>query len=108
MKTRGKKLKLKRDDIYSYIIKRYDDTSDSIYPRELAKYFKLTIKQIDNYILKLEEENLVRRLKDTCPQPILPTFQGRKNYYDKILTLFPHCIQRQIKKLITIDIEIPE
>ncbi len=48
-------------NIYSYIIKKVDDTGKPIEPIELVKYFNLNIKQIEGYMLELEDMNLIIR-----------------------------------------------
>ncbi|KKK71158.1 hypothetical protein LCGC14_2916740 [marine sediment metagenome] len=90
-------------NIYSYIIKKVDDTGKPIEPIELVKYFNLNIKQIEGYMLELEDMNLIIRSKDIHPQTIFPTEEGRKIYYDKILSLIPNRFQKQIKKLVKIN-----
>ena len=93
---------LRREDIFSYIVVRYNETSDPIYSEELGKYYNLSVKQIDGYILKLENIGLVERPKNTCPMPIYPTSEGREKYYKNLLKLFPRNVQPKIKQLVSI------
>ena len=89
---------LRREDILSYIIIKYDETSDPIYSEELGKYFNLSIKRINEYLLELEKINFVKRSKKVCPMPIYPTSEGRESHYRKALELFPERIRPKIEQ----------
>ena len=95
---------LKKYDVFSYVLKKYDDTGEPTYSNELAEYFKLTVKRIDEYLEELEDKGLLWRPKENCPQPNFPTSEGRDGFYNKIITLFPRCCRSQIQRIITISL----
>ncbi len=97
-RTPQKIFNLRREDILSYIIVKFDEIGDPIYSEELAEYFNLSIKRINEYLLELEKINFVKRSKKTCPMPIYPTSEGRESHYRKALELFPERIRPKIEQ----------
>jgi len=95
----NKFFKLKRlAQILAYVVIRYNATKNPVLSTEIAKYYKISHKQVLGYINELDDLSYIMRPEEKCPRPISPTKEGRKMYDEMISVLFSKKKQKLIKR----------
>ncbi len=97
--TINKFFKLKRlAEILAYVIIGYDAAKNPVLPNEIAKYYKISHKQVLGYINELDDLGYIMRPEEKCPRPISPTKEGWEMYDEMISSFFSKEEQKLIEK----------
>jgi len=95
----NKFFKLKRlAQILAYVVIRYDAIRNPVLSTEIAKYYKISHKQVLGYINELDDLGYTMRPEERCPRPISPSKEGKEMYYEIISAFFSKKKQKLIKK----------
>ncbi|MFW9970972.1 MAG: hypothetical protein ACFFDF_12315 [Candidatus Odinarchaeota archaeon] len=88
-------------EIFSYILKKFENSNEPSYRMELANYFDMRRKLMGEYICQLKEMGYIVRFDKKRPKPIYPTLEGMKDFYCQIMTKLPVNLQGLIEEYIS-------